>query len=138
MHWAAQYIGKHWRNGGRGPDEFDCWGLVWWIYLKHLNIKLPLYPIDAKDVSYVTALIDSELNCPPWVSPWRLISQPQDLCGVLMATGKIFTHCGIYLSVDGGLILHALDGHNVVATAPADLKKAGWGRIEFYHHGEHR
>lgn len=28
MDWVAQYLTKRYKDGGRGPDFYDCWGLV--------------------------------------------------------------------------------------------------------------
>lgn len=41
--WARQFIGLKFGDKGRGPEEFDCWGLVRWIYQKQLQIALPDY-----------------------------------------------------------------------------------------------
>lgn len=114
MHWATQYIGKPWKNGARGPEQFDCWGLLWWIYARHLGITLPLYPVDAKDVDTVNDLISAQTSGLPGVS-WTEIQAPTDMCAVAVGTVNRFTHVGIYLAVDGGLVLHCADGHSVTA-----------------------
>ncbi len=41
--WASNYIGLDFESKGRGPDKFDCWGLVMSIYYKQFNIILPSY-----------------------------------------------------------------------------------------------
>ena len=37
-------VGKAYKNGGRGNDAYDCWGLVMEIYRRH-GITLNDYPI---------------------------------------------------------------------------------------------
>lgn len=36
-------IGKPFVDGGRGPDAFDCWGLICDVFLKCKGIVLPTY-----------------------------------------------------------------------------------------------
>ena len=35
-----RYVGKPWVSGGRGPDEFDCWGLVKYVMANEYDINL--------------------------------------------------------------------------------------------------
>ncbi len=134
-HWAAQYIGKPWQNGGRGPDAFDCWGLLRFIYFKHLEIRLPAYPgINAKNAKYVSGLIEGEA-----LHSWTEQDIPDEFSAVAMASGcAVFTHVGIYTRVDGGHIIHCADKLNVVAQRPGEMKAAGWARIKFYQYGSNR
>ena len=39
----ADIVGKPYKIGGRGPNAFDCWGLVRYVYKELLNIELPVY-----------------------------------------------------------------------------------------------
>ena len=42
--WAKNYIGKEWKEHGRGEeDKYDCWGLVVSVYAKVFQIILPDY-----------------------------------------------------------------------------------------------
>jgi cell wall-associated NlpC family hydrolase len=38
---AADLVGKPYKNGGRGPDSFDCSGLVYYAY-KKAGVTLPV------------------------------------------------------------------------------------------------
>lgn len=38
--WLDHYRASTYRDGGRGPDEYDCWGLVREIRHKHLGCAL--------------------------------------------------------------------------------------------------
>jgi cell wall-associated NlpC family hydrolase len=53
-------IGKGFRYGGRGPDEFDCYGLVMECF-KRLGVKLPDY-LSPEDGASISALITCELR----------------------------------------------------------------------------
>lgn len=132
MHWAFQYLDKKWVKGGRGPDSFDCWGLVYWIYKTHLNQELPLYPtIDASDLVKVTEKITEYSTLPDWIP----LDKPQDLCIVAMSKNiDTLHHVGLFLDIDGGLILHATPNAFVIAQTERDLVKWGYRRIEYYHY----
>lgn len=41
--WIQKYVGLKFGDKGRGPDVFDCWGLVRWIYMNEFDVVLPDY-----------------------------------------------------------------------------------------------
>lgn len=57
MHPIDKLIGKPFVSGGRGPDNYDCWGLVCEVFQVY-GIELPDYKINCEAVSQ----IDSEIN----------------------------------------------------------------------------
>lgn len=134
MHWACRYIGKKWVSGARGPDTFDCWGLLWWIYKEHLGIELPSYPnVDPLDTFVVSHLLRQAAGN----GQWHRLESPLDNCAVAMSRNREFHHVGIYLEVDGGMVLHAADGANVIAQTSNGLKAAGFNRLEYFRYGAH-
>lgn len=134
MHYAASLIGKPWVAGARGPDAFDCWGLVTWVYQQRFGIHLPLFEgVDPKCVSGVGRLMAEGSQKDDWIS----LLSPEEGCVVAMSRNRIIHHVGIYCDVDGGLVLHALDGQNVVAQSLSQLSLYGWRTIQFYKHKDH-
>lgn len=128
-HWAFQYIGKPWVPAGRGPDVFDCYGLLVWCKKKHYNEDLPPYnDVDAASFRKVAV----EMTKASVASQWPNIGRPVDGCAVGLSQSRVFHHCGIYLAVDGGLILHAAENSRIIAQSPEQLKALGWGRIEYF------
>lgn len=135
MHWSAQYIGRSWVSGARGPETFDCWGLLWWVYQKHLDIALPIYPaIDATNQMLVAKLIDLGAQG----SEWTRIDTPEEGCAVALSAHRVFHHVGVFVDCDGGLVVHARSGAGVIAQSISQLKQAGYRRIEFYRHASAR
>lgn len=132
MHFAEQYLNKKWQAGARGPDTFDCWGLVYWIYKQHFNVELPSYPcVNALNLKQVTQVVTDESKDLEWFK----LENAVDNCVVAMSKNtKHLHHVGLYLDVDGGLVLHALDERNVIAQPLRDLTRTGWRRVEFYKH----
>lgn len=131
MHWAQKYIGKPWVSGARGPDAFDCWGLLWHVKREHFRQELPQYPgVNARDFLTVCRMIDAGAHA----TEWKRLEQPAEGCAVGMSqrgNGR-FHHVGIWTDADGGLVVHAMDKANVVAQPVEKLKLQGFGRIEFF------
>lgn len=138
MHWSTELLGKKWVSGARGPDVFDCWGLLRWNYNKRLGIELPEFPgVEAKDCETVSAMIHDATCVGPFAQEWHRLSKPIDMCAVAMGQNAL-THCGTYIAADGGLILHTTEQTNVVAQSLKTLRLLGYRQIEFYQHGAHR
>lgn len=129
------YIGKKWEANGRGPTTFDCWGLVWHVYKHVLNKDLPLYAFyydkGAKSVCGTLEKASQSAN-------WKQLQRPVPFSIVALSQHKIIHHVGIYLNLDGGLILHALkEASFVVAQGVTAMRTQGWNRIEFYEYRQH-
>jgi len=131
MHWASEFIGKPWVSGARGPDVFDCWGLLFHIYKTKYQTILPLYE-DTNAANVLEAT--KQINAGCLGSDWERIEKPFEGCAVGMSTHKLFHHVGLYIVANGGVILHCADGKGVVAQSIPVLKSQGWGRIEFFKH----
>lgn len=63
--WAANYIGLPYRHNGRGPEAFDCWGLVRLVLQLQFGIEVPSYDwlspeqcTTSKDLRVVASLMD--------------------------------------------------------------------------------
>lgn len=68
---------------------------------------------------------------------WERLKTPVEGCAVGLShrpDGK-FHHVGIWTQADGGLVVHAVDGANVIAQNLSSLKFHGFGRIEFFEYG---
>lgn len=129
MHWAAQYIGLPWVSGGNGPDEFDCWGFVRFIKAKHFNTQVPVIDVDATNVRTVLKCFKEH----PELSRYDIHeSNPQAGDVVLLRHSRHPVHCGIWIDVDGGGVLHCAQGGGVVFQKPTALKLAGWSGLQFY------
>lgn len=126
------FIGKPWVSGARGPDAFDCWGLVYYVYRTFYGVELPAFPgvkeIGLREV--VRVLGESTSGGKVWTP----IDEPEHLCGVAMASGTRFHHVGLWLDLDGGLVFHSNEGRNVTAQGLRDVRLFGMNRIAFFRH----
>ncbi|MBD4208184.1 peptidoglycan endopeptidase [Xanthomonas citri pv. citri] len=119
------YIGLPWKSGATGPDEYDCWGLLRHIQLQYFGIVLPLIVVG--DESGCRDMFDEKINNREWVP----VVTPRHGDGVLLRGGDL-PHVGVYLDLDGGGILHALEGVGVVFTHARSLPAMGFGRTTYY------
>jgi len=118
-----RYIGLPWRLGARGPDAYDCWGLLRHCRAVYFADSIP----DVELGDQARALYAHKMRS----GQWRIVSTPEHGDGVLLRHGND-PHVGLYLDLDGGGVLHALEGCGVVFTALAALKPLGFGRPTFY------
>ncbi|WP_213761981.1 NlpC/P60 family protein [Caballeronia sp. dw_19] len=118
------YIGLPWVDGARGPDAFDCWGLLRWVEDKHFGLVLPELP----------ALPDETRNlyrAQIEMGAWTVIDRPVHGSGALLRGGDR-PHVGVYLDIDGGGVLHAQERVGVVFTAKQQLRMVGYPRASWY------
>jgi len=119
-----RYIGLPWVSGGCGPDAFDCWGLLGCVQREYFGIRLPDLPADADDRRLLyQAQVDR--------GTWQVVDAPFHGCGVLLRGGDR-PHVGVYLQLDAGGVLHALEGAGVIFTERANLKRLGYPRASWY------
>lgn len=97
----ADLINKPFIDGGRGPDGYDCWGLVREVYRRH-GIFLPDYSISATACERISKqMIDSR-------SEWIKLAAPEVPCLVAFKADLSFVqHMGAYIGY--GKFLHTRD-----------------------------
>ena len=129
--WAAKYVGLAHAPRGRGPDGFDCWGLVREVYGREFGIELPDYLdgfVRGGDEKRIGQLVREERQ--GWRTIWPGAEQPGD--GILLRVRGEPMHIGIV--VEPGTMLHVMAGCNSVLERYRSIM---WEkRVEgFYRHG---
>lgn len=138
QHWAADYLGKPWRSGARGPDAYYCWGLVQELCARRLGVAMPEVAVGSEQQQFGQILEAARGQ------GWRLVGaeggQADDI--VLMRKRGGDRHCGYMVEADGQLgVLHA-DGHlttrgpvgEVMFDTLVQATSGGYGHIEFWRH----
>lgn len=117
----ASYIGKPYRLGCEGPDEYDCRGLLRAVMRDHFGVQLPELFTDP--VAALAAKVAA--------GAWRQSSQPEHGDGVIMRGGND-PHVGVYLVPGSPGVLHAWSGAGQVVWTPLDrLRLLGFSRLTF-------
>jgi cell wall-associated NlpC family hydrolase len=125
-----KYLGKPFVDGGRGPDGYDCWGLVLAIYRNDFGVRIPLdYDISA----YATMAVVRAFSHQMTDGDWTLLTTPAtpSVLGLAMHPEHpdLVNHCGVYLGK--GLMIHALKPTGVVVQRTDDPRIKG--RIKGYY-----
>lgn len=127
-HWAIQYLGMPWVSGHEGPESFDCWGLVRYVQQQHFNRNVPSILVDANNIHAVV----KEFTANDERSQWQEVEHPKEGDCLLLSQNKRPTHVGIWLEVDGGGLLHAVQGAGVVFTGLKNIKHMGYNILGAY------
>lgn len=85
---VTDLLGRPFKLGGRGPENFDCYGLVMELF-KRQGISLPDY-VSPDDRASISALITCELRL------WERCESAPGTLVVLRVPGNM--HCGYTLS----------------------------------------
>ena len=123
QHWAEKYIGKPWING-----EYDCWGLVREVYKNELGVELSSIVTDATSLREVLCEFQKSTNYNKLSSDNKLL----DKHITVLTQNKYPCHVGIYADIDGGGVLHNMQGVGVIFQKLPDLKMNGWQILEIY------
>lgn len=118
------YIGLPWVAGARGPDAFDCWGLLRYVQAAHFGRALP-------DLPEFGAVARDLYQARMTSRAWESIAVPEHGAGVLMRDGDA-PHVGVWLDCEGGGVLHAMERVGVVWTPRQSLRLIGFSRLKYY------
>lgn len=98
------YIGLPYREGARGPDAFDCYGIVAAFYRAVRGIELPDFYADAPGAGSASRAISAALRGEVDGGNAVPVTEPADYDIAIVGSNRNLHHVGVY--VDGG-ILHA-------------------------------
>ncbi len=130
MHWATEYVGKPHRLGARGPDAYDCWGLLVEVYRSRFGITLPtLAGISVQSSLTIHREIVANME-----EDWHQVIKPFDGCAVAMSQRRAYHHVGIFIEADGNKILHCWDAQNVIVDTVLRLRLKGFRYISYFKH----
>lgn len=133
-HWINTFIGLPWAMGTKGPDTFDCFGLVQVVMRDHYGIVVPDVSIDFGELLQICRAIRKHEG---WLE-WQRVERPLDGALVKLIKQTEPDHIGVWIDVDGGGILHASRACGVVFDTPFTLRALGWSKLEYYHYrGRH-
>jgi hypothetical protein len=124
----SSIIGKPWKAGTYGPDEFDCWGLVWFVQRELFDRDLPTIAEPPTDIMGLTRLFqDTAIR-----SVLEPIEKPVHGCVVELSHSTRPHHVGIWLDTDRGGVLHCYGAYGVQFDRLATMRAAGWSTFKFY------
>jgi len=98
-------VGLPFRSGGRGPDAYDCYGVLLKVFARR-GIGRP--PLDTTvDDSEIARMVALALG-----THWSRIEAPEPGCALLFRDRGVVRHVGIYIGSDR--FLHATEAKRQV------------------------
>jgi len=120
---VRKLVGAPFVWGGRGPDGYDCWGLV---RRATEMLGLPMPPdYTTETPACAVRTISAELHPPAWIK--QETGSPGDI--VMMSTNRRIHHTGLVTPYG---ILHTTRGLGAVIMSESGLRAACYQRIEYY------
>lgn len=124
----SNLVGKPYESGAHGPDKFDCWGLIVYIYKELLDIELPEYAGFESKKKYPGKMRREIFKAD---SDWQIIDKPEPYCVIAMSRTKTINHVGIWIPINHGICFHAVEGESVLGETMQRLKMSGFGKMLF-------
>lgn len=122
-------IGKPWISGASGPEAFDCWGLLRFVFAARRGIDLPFF--EGVETLGLAGVVEAARQQVP---EWEPTLTPTHLCGVAMGGNRATVHVGLWLDEGGGGILHSFQGGGVVFQKPATIQQRGMQNFQYFKH----
>jgi cell wall-associated NlpC family hydrolase len=120
---VRDYIRKPYKNGARGPDAYDCYGLMAAVQRQHFGLDVSAFDGEIADRTRGrTAFLREVEGLLKHRESWVQVDRPRPGDGVLLRFGDFEAHCGVVVAVKprpetappAGWMLHVHEGVNVV------------------------
>lgn len=123
------HIGTPYDLGGKAPGTVDCYGSARYLQKALFDRDMPDFsmPGEAGRVA-----IASAIGVHPERARWQEVAEPVDGALVTMARNQCGYHIGTWLDLDGGIIVHAIEGCGVVVDTLPSLEAIGWRKFRFH------
>ena len=110
--WWNKYIGRPFAEKGRGPDFFDCWGLLKYIYLADhpKQIVMPGYEQFYETTNDRDALRDVIFD--ETQKHWQEVTQTQEFDAIVLNMRGVPMHVGVVTKP--GHMIHCARGIGTV------------------------
>lgn len=130
---VRRVVGLPYAEDASGPEAYGCRGLAQACQREVFERDLPVPVLgDAASVMTVLAAIArGDTSC-----GWCEAERPRHGDVVTLRCQREPQHIGVWLAIDRGRLLHAVNGQGVMFESRAMLELGGWGRFRFYRPAE--
>lgn len=133
-HWAYDYIGLPYADGKNGlafdgPDSFNCWGWVRFVFRTVKQIEMPVVHIDRYEADFLANR--TAIRKVFEQSGWRPVAdkKPQEF-DISLMSNAYGRHVGIASVANGVMsLVHAIEGEGVSIIPFNDLWMLGYSGI---------
>lgn len=123
MHWAMQYLNQPWV-----AHDNDCWAFFCRVQRERFGRIVPDIEVDAANVMACVRAFTGHGERQNWIET----QTPAEGDAVLLSQGRQPTHVGLWVDVDGGGVLHCVQGAGVIFSRPQNLLLIGYNMLASY------
>lgn len=126
-HWVEQYLECDYEDGARGPDKYDCWGLVRHVIYNHLGGReLPSWG----HVRNTMPRLFTRAYKKESAGMEECVPQVGAIAAVF--TGSLMTHVGVCIEVDGRVVVLEMNPKTGVRWRSVRDFEAPYARVVYY------
>jgi cell wall-associated NlpC family hydrolase len=125
---VRRVVGLPWSDKAEGPDAFDCRGLTKVCLRELFQRELPL---GSDDPAEVAATVKGIAGGNPAI-PWTIARSPSHGDVVTLRSVSHPRHIGVWLAINRGGLLHAVEEAGVMFEPMIMLTTMGWSRFVYY------
>ena len=118
-------IGLSYGKDANGPNAYNCWTFLEFVERTYFGIDIPF--LSLKDTEENAELHRYKLRS----GEWQITKEPKHGDGVLLR-GGMSPHVGVYIDLEGGGVLHCVEGFGVIFTPKNHLSASGYDQATFY------
>lgn len=126
MHWAFEYLGRPWIAKVHECGHF-------FVDVQRERFGVVSQVIDADSLS-VLSCVRALSGHHPELLNWVEVEVPEEGDAVQMSHSRHPHHIGVWVDVDGGGVLHCVEGPGVVFSTRKSLKAHGWNIVSIKRH----
>lgn len=126
---VRRVAGLPWRAGASGPDAYDCFGLAQAAQRELFGRELPILSASRHAMRDALAQIARGQHFAGWVQ----VARPLHGDLITLRHQNEPQHIGVWLAIDRGRLLHAVEGAGVCFDPKPLLEITGWGCFRYYH-----
>lgn len=124
---VLKYLGTPYKIGTQGPEYFDCWGWVRFANKQLWGRDIPWIDMSQQSPGeFIKRGYEYRRQM-----DWVVMDNPIHSCLVEMSHRLHAHHVGVFLDIDGGQVVHAIQGNGLICDALLTLPACGWHPIRF-------
>jgi cell wall-associated NlpC family hydrolase len=129
LHWSAALIGRPYAEHARGPQAFNCWGLLQWCWRERLGLAVPDVREDA-GAAFRSIMRDGRYAIDDIEAVEVPLRDARECDAIFMTSRQQPHHCGLWIAPGPrGGVLHAIEGAGVVFQRRPDLAAHGFSIV---------
>jgi cell wall-associated NlpC family hydrolase len=120
--------GLPYAEGANGPRAYDCWGIARRCERELFGRELPVGSRDPAELAQVFAKIVRRDSSVDWIE----VKRPQHGDVVTLRHTDHPRHIGVWLALNRGAVLHAVENAGVQLELRAPMEMQGWTGFRFF------